>query len=438
MSILVKEFFDFLNIIFQQVFKIIFLLPKKVRKICYLGLLIFSLLGIISCDDQLSFSASKRLQGDLFIWHSLEDEIAQLINTAFQEFQHLNPDVTIQSIYIPKERIISHFIEQSAKGFGASVLIDATQSLPELIQAKRLQAINETDLDENIYYPANLNQVRYQGSMYGIPLGSHTRVLCYNQAKLNITNDPILSSPPTTLDELIKRAIKGYSVGLMSSFEDTFWGMGNFGASFLDPQGKLKPQVETWSQWLGWLKNASTQQNMVLLRGDRAVLSQAFIQGKLTYYVCNSSEIANFKQALKDNLRVALLPKEKPFHAQPLLYTKVFMINRSASANEKQLALALGKFLSNPEHQLQGIVQTQSFIPTNRHVVLDNILLPIESVLLRQAKTAVSFPLDVLTKLLPTFEPAEQLYQAAIAGDITTEDAAKQLNALITQSNSGE
>ncbi len=421
--------------IIKQALKIMQSFPKKVWKFLYLGLLVFSLLGIVSCTEPSSFATSNQLQGNLFIWHSLENEIALLLDKAFQEFQQLNPKVTIQSIYIPKERIISHFIEQSQKGFGASVLIDATRSLPELIETKRLQLINESDLDKSIYYPANINQVRYQGKIYGIPLGSHTRVLCYNQAKLNATNDPILRSPPTTLDELIKRAIKGYSVGLISSFEDTFWGISNFGGSFLDSQGNLKPQLEAWSQWLTWLKQAGTQQNFILVRGDRGVLNKAFTEEKLTYYVCNATEIAGLKIALKDKLKIALLPNRNSFHAEPLLYTKIFMINRSASDNEKQLALVLGKFLSNPEHQLQGIVQTQSFIPTNRHVILDKNLLPIESVLLQQAQTSVSFSLDVFAKLLPTFEPAEKLYQSAIAGDITTEQAAQQLTTLIEQFN---
>ncbi|MEB3308617.1 MAG: extracellular solute-binding protein [Snowella sp.] len=435
MFILNKIIFEGLNTIKQRL-KIIQIFPKKVWKFVYLGLLIFSFLGIVSCTNLSSFSPSTQLQGNLFIWHSLENEISQLLDKVCQEFQKLNPDVTIQSIYIPKEQIIPHFIEQSQKGFGASVLIDATQSLPELIQAKRLQVINETDLDEKIYYPHNLNQVRYQGKIYGIPLGSHTKVLCYNQAKLNTTNDPILRSPPTTLDELTKRAIKGYSVGLVSSFEDTFWGISNFGGSLLDSQGNLKPQLAAWSQWLTWLKKAGTQQNFILLRGDSSVLNKAFIEEKLTYYVCNATEIAGFKNVLKDNFKIALLPNKNPFHAAPLLYTKAFMINRSASDNEKQLALALGRFLSNPEHQLQGVVKTQSFIPTNRHVVLDKTLLPIESILLQQAQTAISFSLEVVAKLLPTFEPAEQIYQSAIAGDISTEEAAQQLTTLIEQSHS--
>ncbi|MFM7715665.1 MAG: carbohydrate ABC transporter substrate-binding protein, partial [Microcystis sp.] len=106
------------------------------------------------------------------------------------------------------------------------------------------------------------------------------------------------------------------------------------------------------------------------------------------YYVCNSIEIADLKNSLKDDLRVALLPQGTQGKAAPILYTRVMVFNRNNSDNENRLGLALGKFLTNPEQQLQAIIQTESFIPTNRQVQIEGNLLPIESVLLQQSQNA--------------------------------------------------
>jgi hypothetical protein len=132
---------------------------------------------------------------------------------------------------------------------------------------------------------------------------------------------------------------------------------------------------------------------------------------------------------------VAILPGQGSFQATPLLYTAAMMINRSASPNEQKLVLALGHFLGNPEQQLQGVVQTQSFIPINRQVFLDRNLLQRESVLLEQAKRAVSMSLDDVKKLLLIFKQAEPLYQAAISGEIAPEVAVRQLTLLINRAS---
>ncbi|MFM8298982.1 MAG: extracellular solute-binding protein, partial [Microcystis aeruginosa] len=280
------------------------------------------------------------------------------------------------------------------------------------------------------YNPPTLKQVSYQGKIYGIPLGSRTRVLCYNQKKLQVSTDPLLKQPPTSLEGLVERARKGYSVGMVSSFEDTFWGMAIFGGYLWDDQGRLQPRLDGWAKWLEWLKFASSQPNFILNR-QREFLHDAFARGRLTYYVCNSIEIADLKNSLQDDLRVALLPQETQGKAAPILYTRVMVFNRNNSDNENRLGLALGKFLTNPEQQLQAIIQTESFIPTNRRVQIEGNLLPIESVLLQQSQNAVAVPLDDWEKLNQILEQGEFWYERAIAGEISSSTAAHQLTLYI-------
>jgi ABC-type glycerol-3-phosphate transport system substrate-binding protein len=219
-------------------------------------------------------------------------------------------------------------------------------------------------------------------------------------------------------------------VGIVSSFEDTFWGMAIFGSYLWDDQGRLQPRLDGWAKWLEWLKFASSQPNFILNR-QRELLHNAFARGRLTYYVCNSIEIADLKNSLQDDLRVALLPQETQGKAAPILYTRVMVFNRNNSDNENSLGLALGKFLTNPEQQLQAIIQTESFIPTNRRVQIEGNLLPIESVLLQQSHNAVAVPLDDWEKLNKILEEGEFWYERAIAGEISSSTAAQKLTLYI-------
>ncbi|GFE69138.1 ABC transporter substrate-binding protein [Chroococcus sp. FPU101] len=376
----------------------------------------------------------RQLQGQLLIWHPFQGDLATIFLNGLQKFQQLNPSVVLIAEYVPQNEISSRLIAQAKNGLGASLIIDYARQMLEMIEAEYIQLINEGTIDLSTYFAPTLTQVRYQGQIYGVPLNSQIRVLCYNQAKIKqaSSSDQTLSQPPTRLEELIERSQKGYSVGLVSAFEDTFWGMGIFRAQFFDSQGLIKPQLEGWAKWLEWLKQANTQPNFILTR-SRDILHKAFAQGKLTYYICNSSEIADLKNNLKDNLRVAPLPTEPERRATPILYTRVMILNRSASPDETHLALELTKFMTNPEQQIQGIVQSQSFIPTNQSVKINEDLFPTEKVLLEQAKTSVAIPLDELNRIMPVFEEGERLYQRVLAGNLDSSEAAKQLSEIVNQ-----
>ncbi|GBF55073.1 ABC-type sugar transport system periplasmic component-like [Microcystis sp. 0824] len=404
---------------------------KKIRRIISL-LLLFILMPIFlyACFSYLPTQSSEQLQGTLSVWYPEERNLTEVLGLGLQEFEKLNPQVTILEQAIPVDEIPELLFKQSQSGLGASVILIFSRNIPRLVSQGVLKEIDQNNLDLSIYYPPTLKQVSYQGKIYGIPLGSRTNVLCYNQKKLQVSPDPLLKQPPTSLEGLVERARKGYSVGMVSSFEDTFWGMAIFGGYLWDDQGSLQPRLYGWAKWLEWLKFASSQPNFILNR-QRELLHDAFARGRLTYYVCSSIEIADLKNSLQDDLRVALLPQETQGKAAPILYTRVMVFNRNNSDNENSLGLALGKFLTNPEQQLQAIIQTESFIPTNRRVQIEGNLLPIESVLLQQSHNAVAVPLDDWEKLNKILEEGEFWYERAIAGEISSSAAAQKLTLYI-------
>ena len=404
---------------------------KKIRVIISL-LLLFILMPIFlyACFSDLPNQSSEQRPGTLLVWYPEEGNLTEVVGLGLQEFEKLNPQVTILEQAITIDEIPERFFKQSQSGLGASVILIFSRNIPRLVSQGVLEEIDQNNLDLSIYYPPTLKQVSYQGKIYGIPLGSRTNVLCYNQKKLQVSPDPALKQPPTSLGGLVERARKGYSVGMVSSFEDTFWGMAIFGGYLWDDQGRLQPRLDGWAKWLEWLKFASSQPNFILNR-QRELLHDAFARGRLTYYVCNSVEIADLKNSLQDDLRVALLPQETQGKAAPILYTRVMVFNRNNSDNENSLGLALGKFLSNPEQQLQAIIQTESFIPTNRRVQIEGNLLPLESVLLQQSQNAVAVPLDDWEKLNKILEEGEFWYERAIAGEISSSAAAQKLTLYI-------
>ncbi len=382
--------------------------------------------------------APQQAQGQLLIWHPFENINARIFKDALTEYERAHADVHIVSEYIPEADLSTRFIRQFQAGLGPDLMIDFASEIPALIRAETLQALDQTAISLSSYTPQALTQVRYHGDLYGIPLNSQLRVLCYNQAIVEQSNTAVkatnagaahgessLTAPPTTLEELIQNARAGYSVGMVSTFIDTFWGIQIFGGQLYDVNHRL-PFLKGWGEWLTWLRQAANEPNIVLGQ-QRFVLHDAFTQGKLAYYVCDSTEVADFKQALKDNFAVARLPGEPDHPAGPLLFTRALMLSRNASPTQTRLAYQLAQFLTNPEQQIKSAVQSQDFLPVNPDVVINHHVLPIEAVLLEQAKTSVSISLDDLDKIEPILDQGEILFRQTIIGDITPTEANAQL-----------
>lgn len=380
------------------------------------------------------FDRPGQLQGTLLIWHPLKGENAKILTGSLHDFQQLNPQVQILSEYVSLDELSERFIKHGEYGFGPDLMINLERPIPELVKAGRIQPIPENVINDlSSYFPAIRSNVRYQDKIYGWPLSYRVLGLCYNQAKLQQTAaDRTLTEPPSTLEELIEQARKGYSAGMVSSFEETFWGMGIFGVKFFDAHSFVKPELEGWAKWLEWLKQAETEPNFILSR-NRDILNRAFARGQLTYYVCSSHEIADLKETLKDDLRVAILPAAPNHPATPILYALAMMLNRSSSTHQTHLALKLAAFMTNPEQQLQGIVESQAFIPSNQQVRINQQLLPIEAVLQKQSQTAVAVPLDRLDQIHVVAEQGDILYQKVLAGDISPNQAAQELTEVVNQ-----
>lgn len=437
------------------------------------------LLSLTACSTivwQSPPTEPQHVQGRLLIWHPFENTNAQIFKDALTEYERVHAGVQIISEYIPQAELSARFTKQFQAGLGPDLMVNFASEIPALIRAETLQELDQTAIPLSSYIPQVLTQVRYQGGLYGVPLNSQLRVLCYNRAIVersaassrtqeavsgradqqeqtkaqnasNVTNatnatdvtdgidaiDPInppLTAPPTTLQELIQRARSGYSVGLVSTFIDTFWGIQIFGGK-LDANHWV-PFLKGWSEWLSWLKQAANEPNVVLGQ-QRFVLHDAFLQGRLAYYVCDSTEIADFRQALKDSFAVARLPGEPDRPAGPLLYTRALLLSRNASPTQTKLAYQLAQFLTNPEQQVKSVVQSQDFLPVNPAVTINRHILPIESVLLDQAKTSVSISLDNLGKIEPIIDQGELLFRQAIIGDITPAEADIQLTQAVNQ-----
>lgn len=402
-------------------------------KIFFSNFLLIILLFINGCASRSIDNLETKktvLKGEVLVWTEspaglTEEQSAyykNIVNDSIKQFNKLNPDIKVSIKFVLSDEQLSKFSQELVRGAGPDMFTVSLKNdkIASLVRSGYLKSLNEDNFDLSQFRPETLQQVSYQGTLYAIPVRLGTQVLCYNKNKVK--------ESPKTLDELILQARRGYSVGLSSTFATAFWGTGAFGGKLFDESGRMiLGNNQGWVQWMQWLKNAQNEPNFYLIE-DTETLQNAFIQEKLSYMTCSSGWLPLLSEKLGiNNLGVALLPGRENQPATPPLWTVGFIFNRASSENQHQLALKVAQFLTNAQYQQQLQIKAAFLIPVNKNAQVDASLFPKQATLFEQSKTGIIVSLDQLEKYQAIFDYGDILYDQVIAGEITPEEAALQI-----------
>ena len=393
-------------------------------------LVMLSPILLTACDLNL-VERQNWLQKPLLVWHPLRGREAEVFTESIQQYIALYPEVSITLEYIPTGELANRFLSDVQLGLGPDLLLSNYFNAPQLITSGMVQDLARYQIDTSIYHPPTINQVTFQDQLYGIPYAIDTQALCYNKNQIN--------NPPRTLNNLLRAALVGQRVALTGTFQDTFWGLSAFESQLSNSQDALRLLLDqnATTQWLTWLQKAKDAPSFVL-NTDRQILHQAFAEGEFDYYICLSYEIPALQTSLgADNLGVVPLPARPDHPAGPFMRTSVLLFSQAASPDNTDRALQLAQFLTNVRQQTEMTLETESQIPVNTEVRLDNRLTPTVAALLTQSKTAVAIPLadviqaeqsteDIESPEEPVSSFGEQLMQQVIAGETEPSEAAAE------------
>ncbi|MGK7896385.1 MAG: extracellular solute-binding protein [Xenococcus sp. (in: cyanobacteria)] len=402
-----------------------------------IGLILLTLSIAVACSRQEKYQTKNQveeLKGAIMLWAevppvstgNVQGSNKSALEDRIEEFKELYPEVQVLVEYFLPGQSLKQFELQAKRGSGPDLLLaNASYEIVSLIRNKELRAIDEFEIDYSGFSDETIKQIRYQDKTYGLPVYLSTQLLCYNKDKVKKT--------PKTLQELIDQARQGYSVGLVSSLAETFWGAGIFGGKLFDDSGHFAlTEGRGWVSWMEWLIEAQNEPNFILSKNKEA-LQNSFIEGQLAYLTCSSRLIPYLIGSMgKNKLGVALLPVEANRAATPLLEVGVLYFNRDSTIKQTQLAIKLAKFLSSREQQEQAQAAFL-FIPSNQDATLNRQLFPRRAIMLEQSKSAVSIALDDIEELRVMRKEGNIIYQKILQGEMTPEQAANKLTQTINR-----
>ncbi len=323
----------------------------------------------------------------IVIWHSWAgadgEALAQILARAQDEL----PGLTVETLFVAYDDLLQSYADAVAAGGGPDILLAPSWWLQEMADAQLLQPL-DASLDPDAradYWPAAVENLTYQGQLYGLPTSFELVSLLYNRGL--VSEDQL----PGTTEELLALAQSdpGLGSGLYANFYHLYWGIPAYGGRLFDQEGRVVLDQDPGpAQFLAWLK-AMNDTPGSYVDFDYGRLLDRFKKGEVAFFVDGPWAVAELREVLGDDLGVTLLPAGPAGPARPWLSADGAFLNPNSSPEAQAWALEFVRFLTNGENG-SLLARTANRLPA--HVQADVGDDSVRQGFLRQAQDALPEP----------------------------------------------
>lgn len=368
------------------------------------------------------------LVGRIVLWHSWAEGDGDALAAILAAYRQAQPGITVDTLYVAYPDLAQAYADAVASGGGPDLLLAPNWWLDGLANANVLLPLDGLiALEEQAsYWPAALENFRWQGRLYGLPTNYEVVSVFVNRSLA----DP--NAMPATLDGWLEQAVQSPSlgIGLYNNLYHLAWGLPAYGARLFDDNGvAVIDQEGDAAAFLRWLRTLS-QTPGSYVDPDYGMLKDRFRKGEFAYFVDGPWAIDELRSVLGDNLAVAPLPDGPAGAAQPWLSADGVLLNPNLTPEQEQIALSFARFLTNAESGAL-IADLGKRLPANRNILLGAD--PLLQGFARQAANAQ--PLPTLPEMAEAWGYGGDMFTKVIDGDADPALVIIETAALINDAN---
>ncbi len=314
------------------------------------------------------------------IWHAWPEDEARLLQRVGRDFTAHCPQVTFAFTSFDPDDLFARYRQALQEGQGPDLLLISSEFTTRLASAGLVADITDQIEPEFLqrYLPEVPMALRFDGSLYGLPLTMETMALYYN--------DYLVDEPPVDLGDLLSQIGPDRQFAMpYTPLAAVHWGIPAFGGRLFDVDGNLAITEGHFDEWLSWLQEADDHPGMILTR-DRKTARDLFTSGQVAYLVGERELLPYLQEQMGANrVRVAPLPAGPEGSAGPILTVQGLVIN--PDADDPVAALEFTKFAMDRDSQ-KLLMSEGNLLPATASVVNANAY-PALAGFVAQANTAV-------------------------------------------------
>lgn len=329
--------------------------------------------------------------GTITLWHNWAEADGDALAMILLTFAEQYPEVQVNTLFVAYNDLPQSYAEAVQANAGPDLVLMPNWWLGEMVEAGVVQSIDtlvEQGLlngnDVESFWPATLDNMRWEDELYGLPTNFELVTLFYNRSLI----DP--SDLPDTTAELLQlaRADSTTGIGLYASLYHIYWGFPAYGAQLLDNQGRaILDRTTGAADYLTWLAELS-QVDGTFVDSDYGMLLDRFKKSEFAFLVDGPWSIGELRQALGDDLAVTRLPAGTIAASQPWISAEGVFLNPTVAAEQQWLALLLARHITSVASG-EVLADLANRLPAHRNVMLAD---PLLQGFLAQAASSQSLP----------------------------------------------
>jgi len=372
----------------------------------------------------------------IVIWHQMRVDEREILQDQINQFTAAHPGVTVEQIYKETEELRSGFIVAAIAGQGPDLVYGPSDQIGPFEVMGIIQPLEEVFdsayLDR--FIPKGLTY--YRGHLYQIAdkLGNHLTL---------IYNKDLVRKPPETDEELIATCMqltvdrdgdgKPDVYGLAWNYTEPFFFipfMTGFGGWIMDDRGNPALDSRGTIDGLKFIKELRDVAKIIPNEADYNVADILFKDGNAAMIINGDWSWAGYQKAGLD-IGVAPLPRivSTGLWCEPMVSPKGFSINRNVGGDKKAWVLELIRYLMSAENQLEATRELFT-MPTHNDVRHSDFVRDNEILRNSQIQIDHGRPMPVVPELRAIWDAMRPSYQAVLAGTMTAEQAAREMQAL--------
>ncbi|WP_033325540.1 extracellular solute-binding protein [Streptomyces yerevanensis] len=293
-----------------------------------------------------------------------------------KEFEKANPDIKVDYVNVPFDQAQNKFDTAAGAKGAPDVLRSEVGWTPAFAKKSFFLPLDGTEAlaDQDKFQSSLIEQAKYDGKTYGVPLVTDTLALVYNK---DLFKQAGISKPPATWDDLKKAAatikdktgVDGYWGSTQAYYAQSF--LYGEGADTVDADAK-KITVKSPAAVKGYETWESLFDGKGLHKADTtadayAHIQEAFVSGKVASIIQGPWEITNFYKgsAFKDkaNLGIATVPAGSTGKAGAPTGGHNLSVYAGSDKAHQEASLKFLKFMTSAKSQ-ETIALKNSTLPT--------------------------------------------------------------------------
>lgn len=385
-----------------------------------------------------SSDEEEEITCDLTVWSPAEDQAEDQGNwlpTMCEQFAAQHPNWHINFNYgVCPEGDAKANVTQDVDA-AADVYMYANDNITDLVSNNALAKLGGSALEavQSTNSQAIIDSVSIDGSVYGFPFTTNTWYMYYDKSVFS--DDDIKS-----LDTMLEKGKVAFP--LSNSWYIAAFYVANGGTMFGDDQMDESAGIDfsgdKGTQVTDYLVDLVANPNFVN-DADGAGIA-GLRDGSIKAMFSGSWDAASVKEALGDNMGVAVLPTAKINGNDVQL--KSFAGSKAIGVNPKcenqQVAIALAQYLASAEAQ-QAHYDDRGVVPCNTDLLAQDAIQS-DAVVTAQNDTFdnTSITQPFVAAMSNYWTPAENMGKALVNGEVTHDNAADQTAKLNTAMNTSE